>query len=254
MVIPWECLVSWLSAHRKQVIAIEKFYIYEYVNNINGKKYIGQTNDINRRKKQHLQDSYSNYDDARYNQVIHQAIRKYGIQNFNFYILEELDSRDEANLLEQEWIKKEQSIAPNGYNVSKGGFANPNKGVSRILNLNEIDEIINKLINKESINEIANCYSISASYISDINNGRKLKKDNLIYPLQKNRTEESIYLFIIDQLKNTSKSIGEISRDSKLSRDTISRINNGSTKAIRELYQDSFPIRDNSKYKNQLTK
>ena len=35
-------------------------------------------------------------------------------------------------------------------------------------------------------------------------------------------------------------------------RDTISKINNGSTQKIRSLYKGPYPIRDNSKYKNKL--
>lgn len=37
-------------------------YIYLYRNLINNKKYVGQTNNIERRKKQHRDDSFNNYD------------------------------------------------------------------------------------------------------------------------------------------------------------------------------------------------
>ena len=62
-------------------------YIYCYTNKQNGKKYVGQTNNIKRRYRQHKEDSFTNYNDARYNQAIHCAITKYGLDNFEFEIL-----------------------------------------------------------------------------------------------------------------------------------------------------------------------
>ena len=59
-------------------------YIYCYKNLINNKEYVGQTNNLKRRKKQHIQDSihqHQGHENA-YNQPIHCAIRKYGIDNF----------------------------------------------------------------------------------------------------------------------------------------------------------------------------
>ena len=40
--------------------------IYCYTNLINNKKYIGQTNNFKRRSKQHREDSFMNYNEARY--------------------------------------------------------------------------------------------------------------------------------------------------------------------------------------------
>ena len=63
-------------------------YIYCYTNLINGKKYIGQTTNINRRKNEHLS-SASNPNHKDYNVLFHIKLRQYGIENFNFEILEE---------------------------------------------------------------------------------------------------------------------------------------------------------------------
>lgn len=98
--------------------------IYCYKNLINGKEYIGQTNNLKRRMKQHLQDSYHNYDNNRYNQVIHQAIRKYGIENFQISILEDEISDETIDEKEKCYIKKHNSILPNGYNMTEGGLSN----------------------------------------------------------------------------------------------------------------------------------
>lgn len=64
-------------------------YIYCYTNLINNKKYVGQTNNLERRKKQHIQDSIHCFKgrEVSYNLPFHAAIRKYGIENFDFEIL-----------------------------------------------------------------------------------------------------------------------------------------------------------------------
>ena len=79
-------------------------YIYCYTNKINGKKYIGQTNNLINRKKQHIQDSIHQHlgHENAYQQPIHCAIRKYGIENFDISIIETIDTDNwsEVNNLE----------------------------------------------------------------------------------------------------------------------------------------------------------
>ena len=83
-------------------------YIYCYTNLINGKQYIGQTNNLENRKKQHIQDTihqHKGHENA-YNQPIHCAMRKYGIDNFELEILAVINTSDwsEVNALEQKFI------------------------------------------------------------------------------------------------------------------------------------------------------
>ena len=56
------------------------FYTYKYTNLINNKKYIGQTNNLERRIREHKSCSF-NPKSVNYNDKIHQAIRKYGKAN-----------------------------------------------------------------------------------------------------------------------------------------------------------------------------
>lgn len=89
--------------------------IYRYTNRINGKSYIGKSTNIEQRKICHLRKTKSG--DTTY---FHNALRKYGEQNFDFEILEfcqesELDER------EQYYIKHFNTIMPNGYNMTVGG-------------------------------------------------------------------------------------------------------------------------------------
>ena len=89
-------------------------YIYQITNLINGKIYIGQTNNIQKRWANHR----CNNDP---NMVIARALRKYGIDNFKFEVLLRGLTPDEANQKEIELIKEKNSLVPYGYNVATGG-------------------------------------------------------------------------------------------------------------------------------------
>lgn len=87
--------------------------IYLITNKVNGKKYVGQSIDIEKRWKDHIRDSKkSEY-------TIHKAIRKYGVENFEFSVLEEcsVDKLDEREIY---WIS-ELDTFNNGYNMTLGG-------------------------------------------------------------------------------------------------------------------------------------
>lgn len=92
-------------------------YIYSVKNKINGKIYIGQTirNDINERWK------YHKYEDKRYiGLILYNAYKKYGHNNFEYKIIC-ICFNEDTNKYEQEYIKKYNSIYPNGYNLLEGG-------------------------------------------------------------------------------------------------------------------------------------
>lgn len=229
----------------------EIVYIYCYTNKINSKKYIGQTNDIERRKKQHIQDSKHNHNEARYNQIIHQAMRKYGFENFDFEILDTCFNRQEANEKENYWIKYFNTMAPNGYNNSEGKLVGVRKYESKLTD-EQLANLIEDLKNKITMKEIAKKYNISYSYVSDINNGSRLKQKDLTYPIQNNKIPDSFYLEVIDLLLNSEMTIGEIAKKYNKTRDNISNINNGKLKIVQKLYNGTFPLRNNSKYRNKL--
>ena len=133
-------------------------YIYCYTNKENNKQYIGQTNNIERRKKQHLQDSIHCHKghEMSYNSPFHSAVRKYGIDSFDFEILEiiETDNWDEVNELETKYIKEKNSLSPNGYNLKARGEANRGLNISK-LPMEQILSIISDLKNGVEIKTIA---------------------------------------------------------------------------------------------------
>lgn len=91
--------------------------IYKYENKINGKIYIGLSINIENRYRQHLYDA--EHLEERRCSGIDYAIKKYGIENFDFQIIEEC-SPDELNDREKYWINFYDSYN-NGYNRTIGG-------------------------------------------------------------------------------------------------------------------------------------
>ena len=91
--------------------------IYKYENKINGKIYIGLSTNIENRYKQHLYDA--EHLEERRCSGIDYAIKKYGIENFEFQIIEECPS-EQLNDREKYWINFYDSYN-NGYNRTIGG-------------------------------------------------------------------------------------------------------------------------------------
>jgi group I intron endonuclease len=94
--------------------------IYKATNKKNNKIYIGQTiNTLNYRKQQHFREAKC---DKRQNTYFHNALIKYGFDNFIFEIIEEIYDIDILNDREIYWIKYYDSTNKNkGYNLDYGG-------------------------------------------------------------------------------------------------------------------------------------
>lgn len=103
--------------------------IYVIKNSINGKIYVGKSKNCYKRLHQHMTDI--KIDNRNYNENSHllNAVKKYGEDNFEYYLVEKFDIKDsnlEQLLTEKElyWIKELDSLNPNkGYNLrwdSKG--------------------------------------------------------------------------------------------------------------------------------------
>ena len=83
--------------------------VYILKNKLNGKCYVGQTKkSFEKRFRQHQTS----------NSYIGKALRKYGSENFEKLILENID---DLNVKEVSCIQEYDSIYPNGYNLTYGG-------------------------------------------------------------------------------------------------------------------------------------
>jgi len=92
--------------------------IYGILNNITGKWYIGQSKNVPRRTMEYL-----NMKIKSGQKLIYRALKKYGIQNFTCYKLEEC-KLNELSERELYWGSKLNSMCPTGYNLSLGGQGN----------------------------------------------------------------------------------------------------------------------------------
>ena len=98
---------------------MSKYTVYLRRNKVNGKCYVGQTSNFKGRESDWrcLKHRYSN-------QYLTSDRAEFGLENWKTEILAEADSRDEAFELEQRFIADYNSIYPNGYNISTGGYSN----------------------------------------------------------------------------------------------------------------------------------
>lgn len=97
-----------------------EFVVYKITNNINNCIYIGITNNFQRRMREHKNNA-ENFD-YKYKSKLYNAIRKYGMENFNAEIIEVVDNREQLEEREKYWIEFYDSTNHDlGYNITKGG-------------------------------------------------------------------------------------------------------------------------------------
>lgn len=100
--------------------------IYKITNLINNHCYIGKTNDSNRRWADHQRLAFTE-GHKEYDKVLYRAMRKYGLENFSFEIIEKLEDYSISGEREKYWINYYNSYQ-NGYNESLGGDGGSIKG------------------------------------------------------------------------------------------------------------------------------
>ena len=86
------------------------YLIYQITNLANGKIYIGKHETFN------IEDNY--FGSGKY---LKRAIKKHGLENFEFKILIDLKNREEMNLLEKMVVTEEFCKRDDVYNIKVGG-------------------------------------------------------------------------------------------------------------------------------------
>jgi group I intron endonuclease len=98
-----------------------KMIIYKITNKINGKRYIGQTqNTISARWSQHVHNAVK----KKGRSILSEAIRKYGRENFEIKSVCRCNDIEGMNRIEINCIRLFKTLAPNGYNLDSGGKNN----------------------------------------------------------------------------------------------------------------------------------
>jgi len=207
-------------------------YIYRILNKLTKKCYIGETKskDVIWRWNQHKQKIEINKGCP----ALRDAVKKYGIDNFEFSVLI-ICFDDERFKYETEYIKKYNSVVPNGYNITNGGEGGgfqgkthteevkniiKNKLKQKYIDNPELKEQMserNKIVmnNPEVREKIKNGILNSEKWkkvIEDMRNGNH--KNSKHTQESKNKTSESLKKYNANNLKifeNTN-----IQRDNKL--------------------------------------
>lgn len=153
---------------------------------------------------------------------IDKSIRKYGINNFDFEIIEECP-KEELNEREIYWIDYYNTYFGEGYNCTIGG-----DGASHAVKLSNVDvgNIISDLKQSElSILEIAKKYNVSKETILNINAGKSRIQNNELYPIR----DTTVFSFkdvidknsLFNELNNTQGNIKKIAEKYGASEQTI---------------------------------
>jgi group I intron endonuclease len=92
--------------------------IYKATNLLNNKSYIGQTT---RSLEKRISDHYAASKNTKYRYFTN-AIKKYGITNFSWQLLEECSTKEDLDLAEIKWIEHFNTLNEDfGYNLKTGG-------------------------------------------------------------------------------------------------------------------------------------
>lgn len=134
-------------------------YIYQIINDINGKVYIGMTDrTIEKRWKEHCQDRFRKSFE---NRPLYRAMNKYGIEHFHISLIEETDSPVER---EKYWIEQKRSFKQ-GYNATQGGDGK---------HYLDYDVLIAAYKEMQNLRKVACLYHCDADHLSSI-----LKANNI---------------------------------------------------------------------------
>lgn len=177
--------------------------IYKIKNKINNKIYIGQSINIERRWCEHKSRSL-NKENKDCNMKIYEAIKTYGLNNFELSIIEKCE-KEELKDREIYWINYYNSMDFNfGYNTDNGYIPTHFTKLNDTEYNNLCEDLKNNFL---SLEDISKKYNISLSYIYEINRGDNFRKNkNEKYPLReeniKNRLSEDMILNIKNDLLN----------------------------------------------------
>lgn len=141
------------------------------------KSYIGQTiNGLNQRKQEHFTSTFGKTNSQTH---FHKAIRKYGIDNFEWTIIDTINAesleslRDCLDVLEIKYIKQFDSYC-NGYNMTTGGQGGATLESKKVTIYNQEGQVIKYCL---SVKDAAEYLEIPVATVQ----ASVIKKQNFVY-------------------------------------------------------------------------
>ena len=178
-------------------------YIYLITNIITKKQYVGKTQreDIEKRWKEHKKcDKYT------IGRCLLNAYNKYGIDNFKFQIICICFDED-CNYYEEEYIKKFNTLSPNGYNLESCGnnskcHPETKKLISEKLKGRQLTPVTDELRRKNSESKLG---SKNHNFGKAITEERRKKLSSAIKKLWQERRDNGTYNEYIKKINEGSK-------------------------------------------------
>lgn len=205
--------------------------IYRITNLINGKCYIGQSIDIEKRWNEH-KTIYSHPRCSHYH--LYRAFCKYGIENFSFSVIEECE-QSLLNEREKFWIAYYNSFKQ-GYNMTTGGDG------AELIGRDTIYHLWDEGLSMGDIADRVQCSPITVSRI--VRGYDKYDKSDSILRGKRWRRKPVAQYGMDGSYISTYDSISDASNATGVSTDSISACCNGRLKSSGG-YQWSFDIQDN---------
>lgn len=203
--------------------------IYIIRNTINNKCYVGQSVDYKTRFRKHKEEARRN--NFHYKSYLYNAMNTLGIKNFYVELLE--SQVEDYNEKEIYYIKKFNTLRPNGYNLADGGNWYPNlKGIEHhsatVTSQEDLDAIYDELLNSEyTPNDIAKHYGISPDTVRKINSGVIYTQEGFNYPLRELILSSKKLERLTYDLKYSNLTYAELSDLYKISINQVKAINAG---------------------------
>jgi len=196
-------------------------YIYLITNKINLKKYVGKTEQSSpiKRWRRHIYDSFNGSEC-----YLHRSMRRNGVDNFHFQIIDCCNNPDELNEMEIEYISEFNTYYGEGYNSTLGGEGCSGRVMSdetkkkisqkaknRTISTEHRKKITEKLKGRKVSDETKQKMSVS-------HKGKKLSKEHIIKLSEnsKGKNSKRVAQFSLSgELLNTYDSVKEAAHTTK---------------------------------------
>lgn len=235
-------------------------YIYRATNKINNMSYIGQTVDFQVRKAEH--ERCRPEDDC----IFHRAIAKYGKDNFTWTIIDETDSKEEANDLERLYIQCYRTYKPKGYNMTKGGDGGSMWNARPVVCLEKDGNYVRRYDSAGEAKRLDGFWDadviLCCKGLKRICCGKQfmyeddyLKNGTKVYEKPESASMKAIVQCDLEgNFVHRYKSVSDASKKTGVGRSRISSALTGYCKTAGDyiwIYDNEFPIKDLSKYSHR---